>query len=598
MRRPRISPPAASLVVAAALFLAPASALGHAELIRSSPAADSSEDTAPATLTLAFSQPVVLDRTDITLLDPQGHVAASVGKGGFRLRPVASDQGAVVTTPLPQLGKGLYKVLWRSLSKDDYHSVGDQFVFAVGLPVPVGAGTLALPSEPRPKPLEAAFRWASFVGVAILAGATLLAIVLERRTRPDLAARSWRPAVVGAGIAIGGAVAQLLYQTSQAGLPIPTTISETTFGQGWLVRALLLAAAFVVTLVGRSMVAVWAAAVLALAAAAAGAIGSHASAYGHLATGMLALHLTAAAAWAGVVFIAAVVFGPSLREPSTREDSLVALRAVAVIAVPAVVVLAITGLYSLGRHVANVDALLTSIYGATLLIKTALVVMAAILGALTHRLVRSQGGIPRVLRSLPVEAGALAAALLAAAVMAAGAPARGVRFAEVPAVAPPSSIAVQQVGDLLISLEIKPNAPGANFVTARVLNTRRPPPADIQSVTINVGGTRIAATPLAIANQSDCNTDGETPYRCHWEAPVTIARPGAVPIGVTVTRPTLPDTSLQTNWTVGGGAVLEAPATVVSRARLGPFTLWLAVLVAVAAAAGLALMSRRGRAAT
>jgi copper transport protein len=589
------------VVLAAALIAlsAPSLAWGHAELIRSAPAEDSSLAAPPKSLSLGFSQPVVLDRTDITVLDDHGRLVASVGKGGFRLTPVASNGGAVVTTPLPPLGKGLYKVLWRSLSKDDYHNVGDQFVFAVGLPAPA-TGAVPLPPEPRPRPAEAVFRWISFLGAALLAGAALMACVLRRRGQIELARRAWRPATAGAALALGGAVAQLLYQTSQAGLPVSTTLTETTFGQGWLVRALLLAACLGLT-IGVRQPSVWvdATAGLALVAAAAGAIGSHASAFGHVATIMLALHLAAAAAWAGVVFIAAVVFAPALRNADSRDASLAALRAVAVVAIPAVAVLAITGLYSLGRHVASVDALITSIYGGTLLVKTALVVTAAVLGLLTHRFVRERGAFPRVIRAMPIEAGALGGVLLAAAVMAAGAPARGIRFDPPPPPQVPTKIDVRQVDDLLISLEIKPNTPGANFVTARVINTRRPPPAAIGTVTLTIDGQKVPATPLALANQTDCTTLGEAPYHCHWEAPVTLSQSGQIPLAVAVTRPGLPDTRVSTQWTIGGARAVEVPSTVISRSRLEPLTLWLALAVALGGAAVVATYAtRRSRTAT
>ncbi len=588
-RRSRFA--AVLLGVAIPLLTAPAAALAHAELIRSSPAADASLETAPQKLVLSFSQPVVPDRTEITLVDDTGKTIASVGQG---LTPTASADAATVSTALPPLGKGLYKVIWRSLSKDDYHSVGDQFVFGVGLPVPGAARVIPLPPEPRPRAVETLLRWVSFLGGALLAGAALLAAVLRRRDDPDNAVRAWRPARIGAAVAIVAAVAQLLYQTSQAGASLGTTLTDTTFGQGWLIRTLLLAAGLGIAVVVRAPgPATDAAAAVALLAAAAGAIGSHASAFGTVASVILALHLVAAAAWSGVVVLVAVVFAPRLRDEATRAQALRALRAVAVVAVPAVAILAATGLYALGRHVASIDGLLTSIYGGTLLVKTALVVAAAALGMLTHRLVREDGGVARVLRTVPLEAGLLCAALLAAAVLAAGAPARGVRFDVQPPPPAPSVIDSRDVDDLLISVEVRPNQPGANFVTVKTLNTRRPAPAAIDGVTVTMDGTAVAAHSINTVNQSDCTPPGESPYACHWEAPVTLARAGQLPLTIAVSRSGLPTTTLKTTWTMAGGPTLEVPSTVVSRSRLAPATTWLAVLAALAAGVAILLGMRR-----
>ena len=245
------------------------------------------------------------------------------------------------------------------------------------------------------------------------------------------------------------------------------------------------------------------------------------------------------------------------------------LRRLAPVLAPAVAGLVITGLLALGRHVVNVDALLTSTYGRFVLVKSLLLVAAGAM-ALTSRRALTDGrsGIAR--RAVLGEAILLALALGGAAVLAAGAPARGPRFAP-PAQAAPSVIETRQIDDLIVSIEVKPNRPGPNFVAIRVIDTRRPALAPVTGVRLTVPGLAADAQP-----------SGEDEWQV---AGLEIARAGALDLRVDVSRPGLPVTTA-VRWTTGGAPATAPP--VVSRLRLGPFAtplafgvLALALVVAV-----------------
>ena len=137
-------------------------------------------------------------------------------------------------------------------------------------------------------------------------------------------------------------------------------------------------------------------------------------------------------------------------------------------------------------------------------------------------------------------------------------------------------IETRQIDDLIVSIEVKPNRPGANFVAIRVIDTRRPALAPVTGVRLTVPGLAADARP-----------SGEDEWQV---AGLKIARAGALDLRVDVRRPGLP-VSTTVRWTTGG-APLAAPP-VVSRRRLGPYATPLALaLLALAFAAAVGYRRR------
>jgi copper transport protein len=152
----------------------------------------------------------------------------------------------------------------------------------------------------------------------------------------------------------------------------------------------------------------------------------------------------------------------------------------AVVAGCAVGLLAVTGLLAAGAQVASIDALLTTDYGRTLLIKATLAAVAAAFGAYNARALH-RGRRPRL---IVAEAAAGASVLLAAAVLSASPPANGPEFAAPRAVVAPTL--VQQDRDLLVTATVRPNRPGPNVVTVLTASSRRPDPAPVRAVEIKL----------------------------------------------------------------------------------------------------------------
>jgi copper transport protein len=123
------------------------------------------------------------------------------------------------------------------------------------------------------------------------------------------------------------------------------------------------------------------------------------------------------------------------------------------------------------------------------------------------------------------------------------------------------------VDDLLVSMIIRPNRPGRNFVSVAVFDTRRPAPAPIEGVVGRftspdgggtlAGGIEEALTPL-----------GDGQYETAIDIPAGVAD---WQIGVGVERPGLPKATFDSPWTVPPEpAPAGPPPSIISNQPLAP----------------------------
>ena len=193
------------------------------------------------------------------------------------------------------------------------------------------------------------------------------------------------------------------------------------------------------------------------------------------------LHLTAASFWIGGLLALAVGMLPmALAGRGTPAFAALAYAgwgSFGGLAAFSVGILIATGLYSTGRQVASVDALITTFYGRTLIVKIALVLLVGAFGLINSSLLhpwlsfplarllrRPPGWTPLSLTQLPTLVIAEIAfgllIFLVTGTLDFLTAARGPEFAAATA---SSQVVSQRADDLLITFQAAPNQPGQNI---------------------------------------------------------------------------------------------------------------------------------------
>jgi copper transport protein len=201
--RHRVLGPVAVLLVALAIVLgavAPASA--HAELVSSDPAEGAVLDSAPATVTLTFSEPFRLTSQELAVDDAERDpVASSAGASGTEVEVDLADAA--------DLPGGTYVVSWNVLSGDG-HPISGALTFSVGAP----STSVVTPPEAQSSPravtvLRDVLAGLSLVGLLLAAGLALFVALVLPRSWPGSEVRA-RLRAWTLGAAVAGATGALL----------------------------------------------------------------------------------------------------------------------------------------------------------------------------------------------------------------------------------------------------------------------------------------------------------------------------------------------------------------------------------------------------
>jgi len=519
---------------AAMLLLAqPASA--HADLVRSDPPNGSVLAHAPTVARLWFSEEISPKFSSARVVDRTGATIA-----GSRAQ-VAGGDAEHLTVALPSLGRGTYGLVWRVLAEDDGHATSGVVVFTVGgaaaAPATISAAASAGGGGVAATPVGVLLRWLGLCALAGLVGCLAVAGPVLGRVRaafaPDTAVIGARLArrrllAVAAGCAAAAAavgVATLAEEVRRAaeaggqwtlGQALFDLLTGTRWGHLWLAREAALIALVAVILGIRSRlderptrsstVRPVLAALLVLAVAGIEGLGSHSVAVESARAAAVvaySLHVLTALLWLGALPALVLVLFPRVPGLEPREVVRACRGPFSTLVVISVTVLVVTGLYGAGRQVPEPGQLLSSSYGRTLLLKTALLAAVGGLGlansALLHgrrlnrrgRLVRAPGGAAPSRRLIVVEASVGAVLLAAAGLLADTAPPR--------TAAPPVPLAKPRaydttIHDLVLSVSATPNRPGMNGFTVLAASSRRPPPAPVDGVTLKLGRSGASGT--------------------------------------------------------------------------------------------------------
>ena len=517
------------LGAAAAMLLIAQPASAHADLVRSDPPDGSVLAHAPSVARLWFSEEISPEFSSARVVDHTGAVIT-----GSRIQ--AGGDPRQLTVELPSLAAGTYGLVWRVLAEDDGHTTRGVVVFTVGaaaaagtIPVAASAG-VGSTAGTAATPVGVLLRWLGLCALAGLVGCLAVAGPVLGRARvasttdtvaagAQLARR--RLLAVAAGCAAAAAAVGVMTLAEEGlraagagadralGQAVFDLLTGTRWGHLWLAREAALIALVAVILgirsrldeppTRRSTVRPVSAAALVLAVAWIEGLGSHSVALESARAAAVvaySLHVLTALLWLGALPALVLVLWPRVAGLPPREVVRACRGPFSTLVVFSVTVLVVTGLYGAGRQVPEPGQLLSTTYGRTLLLKTALLAAVGGLGlansALLHgrrldrrgRLVRAPGGAAPSRRLIIVEASVGAVLLAAAGLLAETAPPRTAAPA-VPLAEP--QVYNTTVDDLVVSVSATPNRPGANGFTVLVASSRRPPPAPIDRVTLKLG---------------------------------------------------------------------------------------------------------------
>lgn len=378
-------------------------AAAHAFVASSDPAANAVVPTAPPQVTLKFTEPLERSYSRAQLFDEQGKEVPGTTSG------FGDDPNTMVLGLPPNLPKGTYSVLWRTLSNADGHTAQGYLAFTVGSAadiqnvVPPAATTVDLGA---PDWLKAVSRWFALLGLAAVIAVWPIWLFVVRpslspvwQIGPKTTRRVRGYAIGAVVVALLGALVALGVQAvgigGDAGLlgGLRTTLTQTRYGSLWLLR---LGSLFVyaAVLLGVSWWRPWqrapytvAALVLAALLPVPYSLISHAAAQANGAATAVAFdaaHLGAASLWAGGIFLLVFLLPTLLGELTPAGRRVVLARALSrfsLVALTAWGVLLLTGVYSAMVEVGNLAALRSTEYGQILILKLLLLVPLLALGA-------------------------------------------------------------------------------------------------------------------------------------------------------------------------------------------------------------------------
>jgi copper transport protein len=351
-----------------AALAAPSAAWAHATLIRTDPANGAVLAQPPADVRVVFDDTVSV-----------GPGIEAIRNGGGSVLAGRSHVEGARTLVVP-VRRGLadadYSVRW-SIISDDGHLESGVLAFAVGVGTRVPTPGLSAEST-QPSAGAVASRWLFLAGVLGAVGISLFALIAGAREETIALTLSSAAVVAALGAA---------EEAHRVGLQ---TRAGTAFGAGFVAAVVVASLAGAATLERRALLP---ATVLALGLAIVPSVGGHALDPGLNRVNVVAdvLHVLGAAAWVGALL------GLLLVRDAPRR------RAVMLAAV-GVVLLGATGVVRASFELLHLSQLWNTSYGVTLMVKTAILIVALAAGWFARARIRVRASIELGLVALLVVA--------------------------------------------------------------------------------------------------------------------------------------------------------------------------------------------------
>lgn len=362
----------------------------HALLERSVPAGGAVLQRPPTDVTLTFTEVPEPSLSLVHVLDSTGRQVDRGGAEGVPRSPLE------LRVSLGALSNGVYTVTWRTVSRVDGHVTGGAFAFGVGAAPAAAPGPTT--TSPFPSPLAIASRWGLYLGLSGLVGlGWVWAAALE--TTPT--AGQMYPWLVW-GLALAGVVGVGAAQAADAGVRLVRLLGTPLGAALWWRFLPIVAAGVALAVAGRGgarfrRLALAGAGALAAASMLADVLAGHAGAsrgpwrWPNIADQWV--HATAVGVWMGGLAALLVVLG---RTPAAGTAT--AARRFSAVAGIALGITALTGVLRAVDEVGRWTALLTTDFGRLVVVKAALLLVLAALGAVNRY--RSLPAILTTLRGL------------------------------------------------------------------------------------------------------------------------------------------------------------------------------------------------------
>jgi copper transport protein len=367
----------AAVAATAAAFALPLSVSAHALPQSAVPAEGAEVQMAPPTVEITFGETPDPRLSTITVVNGSG---TNVDAGPTTVVP---GHPLELEVPLKAIGNGVYTVTWKTVSEVDGHLATGAYAFGVGVSA-AGASAHAAKSvtSPPPSVLAVVARWLFFLGLMGIVGVASTCLIAVRSV-PRFAPRALVVLFVTAALGIAGVVEAEREATGVSW----TALFATSLGTTVIERLIALVATGIgVALVfARSRLdARWGVALAGAGAAASmwvDVAASHAGAQAPIVLNLLAqwAHIVAAAVWiGGLLALLLAVRG----QPSDVTGR--AVRRFSTTAGVAIVVVALTGTVRAVIEIGSIGQLFGSAFGILVLVKVALFLILAGLGAINR----------------------------------------------------------------------------------------------------------------------------------------------------------------------------------------------------------------------
>ncbi|WP_405922146.1 copper resistance CopC/CopD family protein [Streptomyces sp. NBC_00122] len=378
-------------------------ALAHTALSGSDPADGAVLDTPPRQVTLTFTESVSFPDDALRVLSPANE------RVNPRPAQHADGKGNTARVELSdKLPQGTYTVAWRVVSADS-HPISGAFTFSIGKPSETAAAVATgSPDDSAVGRLYGFFRYVAYSGLALLVGAAAFILVCwpaaaELRPVRRLLVAGW------ATLAVATVALLLLRGPYETADRLTSAFDLAQLGRTATGRPGVALIARLALLLVAAAVMLWrpavplarhddgsqppdpgarvrlAGAVLAAGLAFTWAAAEHASAglQVPLAVPVAALHLLAMGVWLGG--LVTLVIALRDRGAGGHDVPASAVGRFSTLAFTAVAVLVGTGVYQSWRQVGSWEALTTTSYGRTLIVKVAVVVLVLYVASFSRR---------------------------------------------------------------------------------------------------------------------------------------------------------------------------------------------------------------------